>query len=84
MINTILMHWRNYLSGYAAGNGGTYTIQIRNADPNTRLPIVTGSPICQVTGINPGSSSANGWNNATHTFTTAGRSPPSSPIASYS
>jgi hypothetical protein len=72
VVDQIRMHWRNYLSGYAAGDGGTYTIQIRAADPNTRLPIVTGSPICQVTGINPGSTSTNSWSNLTHTFPTAG------------
>jgi hypothetical protein len=73
VVDRILMHWRTYLSGYAAGDGGTYTIQIRAADPNTRLPITTGSPICQVTGISPGSTSSNSWSNLVHNFTTAGQ-----------
>ena len=73
VVDRILMHWRRYTGGYAAGSGGTYTIQIRAADPTTRLPIVTGSPICEVTGINPGTTSTNGWSNRVHTFTTTGK-----------
>jgi hypothetical protein len=41
-------------SGYSAGTGGTYTVEIRNADASTKLPITTGSPICQLTGYAPG------------------------------
>jgi hypothetical protein len=73
VIDKILMHWRTYLSGYAAGDGGTYTIQIRPADPNTRKPITSGAPICQVTGISPGSTSSNSWKNLIHDFTTTGQ-----------
>jgi hypothetical protein len=73
VITEIHQHWRTYLTGYAAGDGGTYTIEIRNADPVTKLPITTGSPICSVAGISPGSTVENTWKNLTHTFTTQGQ-----------
>jgi hypothetical protein len=66
------MHWRTYTGGYAAGNGGTYTASIFPANPTTKLPITTGSPICTVTGLNTPPTAANTWSNRLHTFTTQG------------
>jgi hypothetical protein len=72
VITQIHQHWRTYLTGYAGGDGGTYTIEIRHADAQTKLPITTGSPICSISGISPGSTAENTWKNLTHTFTTQG------------
>jgi hypothetical protein len=72
-IDRIHMHWRTYLEGYAGGDGGTYSIEIRQADPVTKEPITTGSAICSVSGISPGSTVGNTWKNLTHTFTTTGQ-----------
>jgi hypothetical protein len=80
-IDRIHMHWRTYLVSYAGGTGGTYTIEIRSANPVTKQPIMTGSAICSVTGISPGSTETNTWKNLTHTFTTAGQVTAKQPYA---
>jgi hypothetical protein len=49
------LHWHVRTGdGYSLGNGGTYTIQIRPADPVTKRPIQGSAPICQLTGYQPG------------------------------
>ena len=71
IIDQIRFNRRTGPTGYSAGNGGTYTVEIRIADPNTKLPITTGSPICQVTGYNPGNP-GNASTFETLIFTTTG------------
>jgi hypothetical protein len=73
VVDRILMHWRTYLTGYAAGDGGIYTIEIRAADQATRLPRTGVLPICKIDGIRPGATSANTWKNLVHTFTKTGQ-----------
>jgi hypothetical protein len=40
--------------GYSRGDGGTYTVEIRPADPITLTPLANTSPICQISGYQPG------------------------------
>lgn len=40
--------------GYSDGDNGSYTVQIRPADPVTKRPIPGSSPVCEVTGWEPG------------------------------
>lgn len=53
----------NFVEGsYSKGNGGTYTIEVWPANPVTKLPITTGSPICRLTGWQPGGLAENPGN----------------------
>jgi len=71
-IVTDFLHHMRWGDGYSAGDGGQYTIEIREADPTTRAPLHGVAPICRITGIRPGNPNR-GYKNVIRPFTSTGR-----------
>jgi len=81
--NRIFWHWRVQTPSYAAGTGGTYTIEIRSANASTRLPHTGVSPICQANNIpgGPVSSTQGSAHYLIYNFTTIGQLTAGQPYA---
>jgi hypothetical protein len=75
VVTRLFQHFRTEIPGYAAGNGGVLTIQIRPANANTRLPIPGSAAICSVSGFIPPtpSETEGSHGNVIVNFTTTGQ-----------
>jgi CARDB len=72
VITGVFHHFRTGTNGYAAGDGGKYTIEIVPADPNTKLRLPGAQPICQITNYQ-GPAAGGSHSNREITFTTQGK-----------
>jgi hypothetical protein len=55
--SSVISHFRfqkRWGAGYSAGDLGSYTVRIVEADPNTKLPLAGGDVISEVTNYRPG------------------------------
>ena len=75
-IDRIRWHWRNQSppdpSGYSAGTGGVYTIEVRTGNPNNNQEAAGSALIASIAGIAPGNPTGSNGRFLEYTFTNTG------------